>query len=65
MTKLLWTEIDLDVIAENMQIIRRLSQSKEIAAVVKADAYGHGSVALAQTLLDYDSALQSAMEQDQ
>lgn len=52
MTKLLWTEIDLDVIAENMQIIRRLSQSKEIAAVVKADAYGHGSVALAQTLLD-------------
>lgn len=52
MTKLLWTEIDLDVIAENMRIIRRLSRSKEIAAVVKADAYGHGSVALAQTLLE-------------
>ena len=52
MTKLLWTEIDLDVVAKNMQIIRQLSKSKEIAAVVKADAYGHGSVALAQTLLD-------------
>lgn len=50
-TKLLWTEIDLDTIAENMRIIRKLSRSKEVAAVVKADAYGHGSVALAETLL--------------
>ena len=52
MTKLLWTEIDLDVIAQNMRIIRDLSKSKEVAAVVKADAYGHGSVALAKTLLE-------------
>lgn len=49
--KLLWTEIDLDQLACNMRIIRNLAQSPEIAAVIKADAYGHGSVAIADTLL--------------
>ena len=52
MIRLLWTEIDLDIIAHNMQIIRKMAKSKEIAAVIKADAYGHGSVTLAKTLLD-------------
>ncbi|WP_296896840.1 alanine racemase [uncultured Megamonas sp.] len=52
MMRLLWTEIDLDVIAKNMQIIRKMAKSKEVAAVIKADAYGHGSVTLAKTLLD-------------
>ena len=40
MIRLLWTEIDLDVIAQNMQIIRKMAKSKEVAAVIKADAYG-------------------------
>lgn len=52
MIRLLWTEIDLDIIAHNMQIIRKLAKSREIAAVIKADAYGHGSVTLAKTLLE-------------
>lgn len=52
MIRLLWTEIDLDVIAQNMQIIRKMAKSKEVAAVIKADAYGHGSVTLAKTLLE-------------
>lgn len=52
MIRLLWTEIDLDVIAQNMQIIRKMAKSKEVAAVIKADAYGHGSVTLAKTLLN-------------
>ena len=29
MIRLLWTEIDLDVIAQNMQIIRKMAKSKE------------------------------------
>lgn len=48
----LWAEIDLDVIAKNMQIIRKLAKSKEVAAVIKANAYGHGSVVLANVLLE-------------
>lgn len=52
MIRLLWTEIDLDIIAQNMQIIRKMAKSKEVAAVIKADAYGHGSVTLAKTLLE-------------
>lgn len=52
MIRLLWTEIDLDVIAQNMKIIRKMAKSKEVAAVIKADAYGHGSVTLAKTLLE-------------
>ena len=35
MIRLLWTEIDLDVIAQNMQIIRKMAKSKEVAAVIK------------------------------
>lgn len=52
MIRLLWTEIDLDIIAQNMRIIKQMAKSKEVAAVIKADAYGHGSVTLARTLLD-------------
>lgn len=29
MIRLLWTEIDLDVIAQNMQIIRKMAKSKK------------------------------------
>ena len=47
----LWAEVDLDIIAKNMQIIRKLAKSKEVAAVIKANAYGHGSVVLASVLL--------------
>ncbi len=47
-----WAEIDLDNLAHNMKEIRRVSQSKEIMAVVKADAYGHGAVDVAPVLLE-------------
>jgi alanine racemase len=46
-----WAEIDLDNLAHNMQEIKRLSKSKEIIATVKADAYGHGALDIAPTLL--------------
>lgn len=45
-----WAEIDLDVLKENMRIIKELAPEKEIIAIVKANAYGHGDVHCALTL---------------
>ncbi len=46
----LWAQIDLDAAAHNMQVIRKHGGPHvRIAAVVKANAYGHGAVELART----------------
>ncbi|MGG7176854.1 alanine racemase [Clostridium paraputrificum] len=47
-----WAEIDLDSIAENMRNIKTLVKDKEVIAVVKADAYGHGAIDVVPTLLE-------------
>lgn len=62
---LAWVEIDLAAISENIRAIKALAQSRrvegalqnkkrnqspEILAVIKADAYGHGMVAVANLL---------------
>ncbi|MGI6776483.1 MAG: alanine racemase [Acetivibrionales bacterium] len=48
-----WAEINLDNIAHNVREIRRITNKKaEIMGVVKADAYGHGVMEVAKTLLD-------------
>ncbi|MGL4848598.1 MAG: alanine racemase [Clostridium sp.] len=46
-----WAEVDLDAIENNIKEIRRLAKDKEIIAVVKADAYGHGAINVVETLL--------------
>jgi len=47
-----WVEIDLAALAHNVKQIRWLLTGKtELMAVVKADAYGHGAVTVAQTVL--------------
>lgn len=47
-----WAEVNLDSLAENMRNIRRItSPSAKVLAVVKADAYGHGALEAAQTVL--------------
>ena len=46
-----WAEVNLDNLANNMKEIRRVSKSKDIIAVVKADAYGHGAIDAAQVFL--------------
>ncbi len=46
-----WAEIDLDALKSNLGIIRGLSGGKEVIAVVKANAYGHGDAAIAKTLM--------------
>ncbi|MBQ9947640.1 MAG: alanine racemase [Oscillospiraceae bacterium] len=45
-----WAEIDLDVLKDNISAIRKLSGDKEIIAVVKANAYGHGDAHCAAAL---------------
>ena len=45
-----WSEVDLDVLKGNIAKIRELSSGKEIIAIVKANAYGHGDVQCAKAL---------------
>jgi alanine racemase len=48
-----WAEVNLDNIAHNVREIRRITDKKaEIMGVVKADAYGHGVMETAKTLID-------------
>ena len=44
--------IDLSAVRANAQEARRLAAGRQVIAVVKADAYGHGAVAVARVLLD-------------
>ena len=44
-----WAEINLDAVAHNVQMAKaHLLPSTKLCAVVKADAYGHGAVRVAQ-----------------
>ncbi|SHH57876.1 alanine racemase [Clostridium grantii] len=47
-----WEEINLDNLAYNIKQIKKISRCKEIMAVVKADAYGHGSIDVVPELLE-------------
>ncbi|MDE6086786.1 MAG: alanine racemase [Oscillospiraceae bacterium] len=48
-----WAEISLDVLAENVRLIReQLHSGTEFCAVVKADAYGHGEEFICRKLYD-------------
>ena len=52
-TKLLrptWAEISLPALRRNFQRVRALAGKRRIMAVAKADAYGHGAVAVAKCL---------------
>ena len=46
-----WSEIDLDALAYNMRNIRKKAgPDRRVAAVVKANAYGHGVIMMIDTL---------------
>lgn len=47
-----WAEIDLNKIENNMKRIKELAGDREVIAVVKADAYGHGATSVAPVLLE-------------
>lgn len=49
-----WLEVDLGQITTNLKIFQQvLPRKTSIMAVIKADAYGHGDVKVAQMLTDY------------
>jgi alanine racemase len=51
-TPLIWAEIDMAAIAHNVRELRRRADPKaKVMAVVKANGYGHGAVAVARTAL--------------
>jgi alanine racemase len=47
-----WAEIDLDAVAHNVGVLREAVAPAGVWAVVKADAYGHGAVAVGRAALD-------------
>lgn len=47
-----WAEINLDALGNNIDEIRKIAPDKEIMAVVKANAYGHGVALIAPELYD-------------
>ncbi|BDI18985.1 hypothetical protein ANSO36C_47870 [Nostoc cf. commune SO-36] len=48
-----WVEIDLGALSYNVQqLVQFLSPRTQLMAVVKADAYGHGAVTVAQTVIE-------------
>jgi alanine racemase len=49
-------DVDLDAIASNVEAIRARSKA-EVIAVVKADAYGHGAQAVAETCFEAGAAM--------
>lgn len=51
-TQRAWVEVDLAALAHNVRQVKALlSAQTALMAVVKADAYGHGAVTVAQTVL--------------
>jgi alanine racemase len=54
-------DIDLDAIASNVEAIRARSKA-DVIAVVKADAYGHGAQAVAETCFEAGAAMVAVAE---
>jgi len=46
-----WAEVDLDAVSSNARVLRAVAAPAELCAVVKADAYGHGAVPVANAAL--------------
>ncbi len=47
-----WVEVDLEAIRHNVRLLKSLAGDALFMAVVKADGYGHGSVAVATACLE-------------
>ena len=49
MQKRTWAEVDLDALKDNYRILRqRVPSTAKICCIIKADAYGHGALRVAQ-----------------
>ncbi len=52
-----WMEVDLGAIAGNLRRLREIAAPAEVMAVLKADAYGHGAVRVARTVLQHGAVM--------
>jgi alanine racemase len=52
-----WAEVDLDAIVHNLTAVAALVRPAKVLAVVKADAYGHGAVAVARAAEEAGAAM--------
>ena len=51
-----WAEIDLDAIAHNVRVLADRAAPSKLYAIVKANAYGHGAVAVAEAAMEAGAA---------
>jgi alanine racemase len=51
-----WAEIDLDAIAHNVRALAGRAAPARLYAIVKANAYGHGAVAVGRTAIEAGAA---------
>lgn len=63
MTRSTLAHIDLGALAHNFQIVKSYAPHCAVMAVIKADAYGHGAVPVAQTLAHADSFAVAFLEE--
>lgn len=47
-----WAEVDLGALRHNVEVLRRIAAPAAVCAVVKADGYGHGAVAVARAAVE-------------
>ena len=47
-----WVEVDLGALRRNVGVLRRVAGDARLAAVVKADAYGHGAAPIARAAIE-------------
>ena len=50
MTTTTWVEVDLSAVQSNARAIKAYAQGRSLIAVIKADAYGHGVIPVAEAL---------------
>lgn len=51
-----WAEVNLAALRHNLDLLRRQASPAGVAAVVKADAYGHGAITIARAVLEAGAA---------
>ena len=52
-----WAEIDLSALRHNVGVLREIAAPADLAAVVKADAYGHGAVNIGRAALQAGASM--------
>ncbi|MEE8059753.1 MAG: alanine racemase [Pseudomonadales bacterium] len=55
--------INLAAIRHNLSIVKQLAPHSKVMAVIKADAYGHGLIEIAQTLADAEGLAVARLEE--